>query len=239
MEIIPAIDIIAGKVVRLKQGNFSEQTVYSENPLQLARLYEAAGFRRLHLVDLDGARQKSVVNWETLRSIVDGTGLQVDFGGGIRTNKEAAEAFRLGAAQINVGSLAVKRPEMVADWLGLFGREKLILSADVLNGFIATHGWQQLSDIRLFDFLKKFIRIGIRWVALTDVSRDGMLSGPALDLYREVKNAFPQLKLIASGGVSRVSDLVRLKKAGLDGVIIGKALLTGNIKKEEVQPFLD
>lgn len=236
--IIPAIDIIEGKCVRLTRGDFQTKKVYDDNPLEVAKRYEDAGITRLHLVDLDGARQKQIVNWQTLRQITQQTRLHVDFGGGIQSDSEIALAFECGAAQITAGSIAVKSPEIVRRWLAAYGAEKIILGADVHNGNIAIHGWQERSAHDLFSFLEAFRAQGIRSVICTDIARDGLLSGPAFELYQQIKTRDPNVDLIASGGIKTIADIERLNREQIDGVIIGKALYEHTITLDELQTYL-
>jgi len=236
--IIPAIDIIDGKCVRLSRGDFDSQKIYNENPLEVARQFAGTGITRLHLVDLDGARQKRVVNWKVLESIAAGTPLQIDFGGGIRDDEDVRIAFESGARQITAGSIAVNQPDKVCDWLKIFGSEKIILGADVKDRKIAIHGWQEESTLDVLDFLRDYQQKGARQTICTDVACDGMLTGPAFELYREIKREFANLFLIASGGVGRFDDVVRLQEDGIDGVIIGKALYEGRISLAELKGLL-
>lgn len=234
MLIIPAIDIIDGKCVRLSQGDYARQTVYNENPLEVAREFKEAGIRQLHLVDLDGAKSQHIVNHRVLKSISDNTGLHIDFGGGIKSDADVRLAFDSGACQITVGSIAVKSREKVVAWLKEYGPEKIILGADVKGESIAINGWQENSSLNLFDFLEDYIQLGIHYVICTDISKDGMMQGPSIELYKKILGRFPQLKLIASGGVSTCDDLLRLKEAGLYGAIVGKAIYVGNITLEQI-----
>ncbi|MBP9005669.1 MAG: 1-(5-phosphoribosyl)-5-[(5-phosphoribosylamino)methylideneamino]imidazole-4-carboxamide isomerase [Candidatus Marinimicrobia bacterium] len=236
--IIPAIDIINGKCVRLSRGDFNTQKIYNENPLEIARQFADAGIKRLHLVDLDGARQKRVVNWEVLEKIATGTPLQIDFSGGIRSETDVRIAFESGARQITVGSIAISAPDLVEEWLKIFGGEKIILGADVIDRKIAIHGWQEKAPLEIMEFLQNFQEKGIQQTICTEVARDGMLTGPAFELYREIKQKFPDLYLIASGGISRIDDIYQLQDDGIDGVIIGKALYEGYLKLSELKGFL-
>jgi len=236
--IIPAIDIINGKCVRLSRGDFNTQKIYNENPLEIARQFADAGIRRLHLVDLDGARQKRVVNWEVLEKIATGTPLQIDFGGGIRSETDVRIAFESGARQITAGSIAISAPDLVEEWLKIFGGEKIILGADVIDRKIAIHGWQEKAPLEIMEFLQNFQEKGVQQAICTEVARDGMLTGPAFELYREIKQIFPDLYLIASGGISRIDDIYQLQDDGIDGVIIGKALYEGYLKLSELKGFL-
>ncbi|NLA21936.1 MAG: 1-(5-phosphoribosyl)-5-[(5-phosphoribosylamino)methylideneamino]imidazole-4-carboxamide isomerase [Candidatus Marinimicrobia bacterium] len=236
--IIPAIDIINGKCVRLSRGDFNTQKIYNENPLEIARQFADAGIKRLHLVDLDGARQKRVVNWEVLEKIATGTPLQIDFSGGIRSETDVRIAFESGARQITVGSIAISAPDLVEEWLKKFGGEKIILGADVIDRKITIHGWQEKAPLEIMEFLQNFQKKGVQQAICTEVARDGMLTGPAFELYREIKQKFPDLYLIASGGISRIDDIYQLQDDGIDGVIIGKALYEGYLKLSELKGFL-
>jgi phosphoribosylformimino-5-aminoimidazole carboxamide ribotide isomerase len=235
--IIPAIDIIYGKCVRLTRGDFASKKVYNENPLEVAKRFEAAGLTRLHLVDLDGAREKKIVNWRVLEKIARETALQVDFGGGIHTEEDAQRVFDCGAHQITAGSIAVKNRAMVFSWLQTFGAGKIILGADVKEGKIAIHGWQEHTEVDVFTFLEEYRNAGIRHVISTDISRDGALGGPASELYRAIKAQFPEMYLIASGGVRSIDDVEKLDQMSIDGVIIGKALYEGKIQLEELKNY--
>jgi len=236
--IIPAIDIIDGKSVRLSKGDFATQKVYYENPLDVAKLFEDAGVRRLHLVDLDGARSKQVVNWKVLERIASQTNLVIDFGGGVQSDDDLRIVFEGGAAMVTAGSIAVKNPDKVRAWLQQYGGGKIILGADVHGRQIAIHGWQEASNVDLFDFLENYRKAGARQVICTDVSKDGMLAGPAFELYREIKAKQPDYYLIASGGVSKMEDVERLNDDGIDAVIIGKAIYEGRIHLADLEGFL-
>jgi phosphoribosylformimino-5-aminoimidazole carboxamide ribotide isomerase len=236
--IIPAMDIIEGKCVRLTRGDFSTRKIYNDDPLAVAREFESAGIKRLHMVDLDGARQQQIINYEVLDKVAGGTSLQIDFGGGVRSGKDIRIAFEHGARQVTAGSVAVKDPALVDAWLTSFGGEKIILGADVMDNKIAVSGWQEDSGIGLDDFIRDHLQRGLKYVICTDISRDGVLRGPATDLYSRLKKDYPELYLIASGGVSRIADISVLAEKKVDGVIIGKALYEGNIKLEELRPFL-
>ncbi len=237
MEIIPAIDIIGGKCVRLSQGDYTQKIVYNENPLEVAKQFEAAGLLRLHLVDLDGAKASHIVNHQTLQAISSQTKLKIDFGGGIKSDKDIRIAFDCGAQQITAGSIAVKSRDTVLHWLDEYGAEKIILGADVKEEMIAVSGWQENSSINLFGFLKDYVTHGIQYVICTDISKDGMLQGSSVALYKKILRQFPALKLIASGGVSDKNELDVLKKAGLHGAIIGKAIYEGKISLVELSKF--
>ncbi|HEY5918984.1 MAG TPA: 1-(5-phosphoribosyl)-5-[(5-phosphoribosylamino)methylideneamino]imidazole-4-carboxamide isomerase [Chryseolinea sp.] len=229
MRIIPAIDIIDGKCVRLVQGDYAQKTVYNENPLDVARSFEDAGLTHLHLVDLDGAKAGKVVSWQVIETVTRGTSLKVDFGGGIKTTDEVKRLIDIGISQVNLGSIAVKDPEKITGWIQEFGADKIILSADVKNEMISIDGWQQNSTINIVTFLRGYIQRGIENVTCTDISTDGMLTGPNIELYKKILLSFPQLHLIASGGVSSLEDLYELKQIGADGVIVGKAIYEGRI----------
>jgi phosphoribosylformimino-5-aminoimidazole carboxamide ribotide isomerase len=235
MRIIPAIDIIDGKCVRLTQGDYAQKKVYHENPVDVARSFEDAGLKYLHLVDLDGAKAGSVVNWKVVEAITSQTSMSVDFGGGIKTAQEIQRLFDLGVQQVNLGSIAVKEPLTVKQWLSDFGVEKIILSADVKGELIAISGWQENSSLTISAFLKDYLQHGIEFVTCTDISTDGMLTGPNIELYKRLLLTFPQLHLIASGGVSSIDDILELRRIGVDGVIIGKAIYEGKIKLPELQ----
>ena len=229
MQLIPAIDIIDGKCVRLTKGDYSLKTVYSDSPVDMARRFEALGYQRLHVVDLDGAKSKHVVNIETLRQITASTSLIVDFGGGIKSDDDIRQAFDAGASMVTVGSVAVSNPDLMERWLKVFGTNRIILGADVRNGFVCVNGWKEDSREALLPFLQRYINKGVTNVLCTDIARDGTLNGPAVDLYTEVLKAFPGLQLIASGGVSCDDDLRQLEAAGLPAVVFGKAFYEGMI----------
>ena len=236
--IIPAIDVIDGQCVRLTRGAFDSKKVYDSNPVHVARQFEEAGIKRLHMVDLDGARKKQIVNWRVLQSVAEGTNLQIDFGGGVQSDEDIKRAFECGARQITAGSIAVKNKALVQSWLQRFGNDKLILGSDVRDGKIAVSGWQNTTEIKLIDFLKEYRELGFKETICTDIAFDGTLEGPAFELYKTIKSEIPDLKLIASGGVCQIDDVAQLNEAGIDGVIIGKAIYEGRIKLEELKPFL-
>lgn len=229
MEIIPAIDIIDGKCVRLTQGDYSQKKVYNENPLEVAKEFEDAGLARLHLVDLDGAKAGAVKNWKVLETIAGKTSLKIDFGGGIKTAKDVQIVFDSGALLATVGSIAVKDEDEFVKWLAHVGPDKFLLGADVKNEKIAVGGWQETTDIWIYDFIEKYIERGIHQMFCTDVSKDGKLEGPAIELYKNIVSRFPALHFIASGGVSSIRDVHELQEAGCKGVIIGKAIYEGKI----------
>jgi len=238
MQIIPAIDLIDGKCVRLSQGDFSQKTLYHDNPVEVAKNFEQAGIKRLHLVDLDGARQKKIVNWKVLENITNQTSLHVDFGGGVQSDQDIQIAFDCGAKQITGGSIAVKNPEIFEKWLKNYGSEKIILGADVKNEYIAVGGWEATSQLSLWDFLANYTQKTVRYTICTDVSKDGLLQGTATDLYRRMKEKFAELQIIASGGVSGVADLEELEEIGVFGVIIGKAIYENKISLADLKRFL-
>lgn len=235
MIIIPAIDIIDGKCVRLTQGDYAQKKIYNENPLEVAKEFEAAGITHLHLVDLDGAKSQNIVNHKVLETISKNTNLKIDFGGGIKSNEDIRIAFECGANQVTGGSVAVNNKQLFLEWIKTYGAEKIILGADVKNGNIAVNGWKEESQEGLLDFLESYISKGIQYVICTDISKDGLLQGTATELYKEIIAKFPTLKLIASGGVSCVEDLTELKNAGLYGAIVGKAIYEGRIKLNEIK----
>ena len=238
IEIIPAIDIIEGKCVRLSQGDYNAKKIYNEDPVAVAKEFENAGIRRLHLVDLDGAKQKHVVNLQVLKKIVTNTSLQVDFGGGIKSREDLDAVFDTGAALATIGSVSVTNQDLFLSWLAYYGPEKIILGADVRDNFIAVSGWLETSGIRLNDFLDDYTERGVKNILCTDISRDGMLSGTALELYGELQERYKQSNIIASGGVTSVNEVKRLNNMGIGGVIIGKALYEGNLTLEELEKFL-
>lgn len=232
IELIPAIDIIDGKCVRLTKGDYSCKTVYNEDPVAQAREFERLGFKRLHVVDLDGAKANHIVNENVLRNITDATGLKVDFGGGIKTKLDIEKAFACGAAMVTIGSIAVKQPQLFLDWLKLYGSEKLILGADVHNGYISINGWKEDSKEELMPFLEKYVNAGVTNVLCTEISKDGTLSGPAIELYKNIMKHYPHLNLIASGGVGSNNDIRLLNNAGIPAVVFGKAWYEGKINLE-------
>lgn len=231
--IIPAIDIIDGQCVRLTKGDYQTKKMYNENPLEIAKQFEGAGIKRLHMVDLDGAREKHIVNWTVLEEVSKKTNLQIDFGGGLQSNEDLRIAFDCGANQIIAGSIAVRNEAMVLKWLDIHGSDKIILGADVIDEKIAISGWQEKTQIDLSALVSKYMQVGIKTIICTDVSKDGMLEGPSFDLYVKVKKQFSQLNLIASGGISSIEDVERLNKLEIDGVIIGKAFYEGRIDLQE------
>ncbi|HVU95877.1 MAG TPA: 1-(5-phosphoribosyl)-5-[(5-phosphoribosylamino)methylideneamino]imidazole-4-carboxamide isomerase [Puia sp.] len=234
MEIIPAIDIIDGKCVRLTQGDYEQKKVYNERPLEVARQFEDAGLRRLHLVDLDGAKAGAVKNWKVLETLAGKTGLVIDFGGGIKTEADVEIVFNSGAALATVGSVAVKDGPLFVSWLQAYGADKFLLGADVKDEKIAVGGWLETTDRWIYDFIAEYMEKGVRQLFCTDVSKDGLLQGPALDLYKNIVEKFPGLHFIASGGVSGMGDVRRLEEVGCAGVIIGKAIYEGRITLKEL-----
>jgi len=234
MQIIPAIDIIDGKCVRLTQGDYSQKKIYNEHPLEVARQFQDAGLERLHLVDLDGAKAGAVKNWKVLETIAGKTSLVIDFGGGIKREEDLGVVFNSGAAFATIGSLAVKNEEVFIQWLKTYGPEKFLLGADVKDEKIAVGGWLETTGIWIYDFIEKYIQHGVQQIFCTDVSKDGLLQGPSVDLYKEVLDRFPSLHFIASGGVSSTKDLETLQKIGCKGVIVGKAIYEGRIKLEDL-----
>ena len=234
MEIVPAIDIIDGKCVRLTKGDYNAQKTYSDNPLDMALRFQDAGIRRLHLVDLDGARSKHIVNYPTLEAIAGHTDLTVDFGGGIKSTQDLETALGCGAQMVTIGSTAVTEPELISQWIEDFGQEHIILGADARDGKISINGWKEDSKLTLCDFIRIYMQKGITQVLCTDINRDGMLQGPSVELYKALLKEFPGIKLIASGGVSSVQDLIDLKEAGLPAAIVGKAYYEGRITLEQL-----
>src|SRR6476620_3642601 len=235
LEIIPAIDIIDGKCVRLTHGDYNQKTVYNEFPLEVAKKFEDAGLKRLHLVDLDGAKAGAVKNWKVLEAIAGKTSLVIDFGGGIKTESDVEIVFNSGGALATVGSVAVKNEDELVEWLLKFGAEKFLLGADVKNEKITVSGWQEETQISVYDFIQKYIDHGIEQIFCTDVSKDGKLEGPAVDLYKNIISKFPELFFIASGGVSSVDDLKRLQEIGCRGAIVGKAIYENRITLDELR----
>jgi phosphoribosylformimino-5-aminoimidazole carboxamide ribotide isomerase len=237
MYIIPAIDIIGGKCVRLSQGDYNQVTQYFDDPLDAAMLFEDNGIKKLHLVDLDGAKEKRIINYKTLEKIASKTKLHIDFGGGLQSNEDLRIAFECGAKQVTGGSIAVKNPPIFLEWLQVHGSEKIILGSDTKDRMIAVHGWQETSTIHLFDFLADYVAKGVKYTISTDVSKDGMLQGPSLEMYKEMKEKFENLHIIASGGVSSVQDLENLKQVGVYGVIVGKGFYEGRISVKDLARF--
>lgn len=237
-EIIPAIDLIDGKCVRLSQGDYAQKTIYNENPLEVAKQFEGIGIKRLHLVDLDGAKKGEVVNFKVLETIASKTNLIIDFGGGIKTDNAITTIFNAGAKIATIGSIAVKQPELFYNWLNKFGADKILLGADVKEEKITISGWLENTDMTVFDFLKQNIKKGLTQAFCTDVSKDGMLQGPSLVLYGKIILEFPKLHFIASGGVSNLQDVFKLQGINCHGVIIGKAIYENRITMNELKDFI-
>ena len=233
IELIPAIDIINGQCVRLTKGDYDQKTVYG-NPLDMAQEFERIGYERLHVVDLDGAKSKHIVNSNVLQSLASETKLTIDFGGGIKTDEDIETAFNSGAQMVTIGSIAVTNPERFMGWLEKYGSDRIILGADVRNGRISINGWKEDSSEDLLPFLKKYIDAGVSKVLCTEISKDGTLAGPAIDLYKRVMEAYPELHLIASGGVSSMDDIKVLDAAGIPAVVFGKAIYEGKINLQEL-----
>jgi phosphoribosylformimino-5-aminoimidazole carboxamide ribotide isomerase len=237
IRIVPAIDLIDGKCVRLTQGDYAQKIVYNEDPLEVARMFEAHGIKHLHLVDLDGARQKHVVNHNVLERIASHTKLSIDFGGGIKTDEDLKLVFQSGASQATIGSVAVTDPALFESWIQQYGAEKMILGADAKDGKIAVSGWMDVTNLDIFDFFAKYLKKQVKYVLCTDISRDGMLQGTAIDLYISLVNRFPELKIIASGGVTKAEEIDQLNENGLFAVIIGKAIYEGRITLKELEKY--
>ena len=234
IELIPAIDIINGQCVRLTKGDYNQKTVYRDSPAEVAKEFENIGYRRLHVVDLDGAKSKHIVNNEALKAITSETGLTVDFGGGIKTDEDLEKAFASGASMVTVGSIAVTQPQLFIGWMENYGAERMILGADVRHGKISINGWKEDSDEDLLPFLRKYVDAGVRHVLCTEISKDGTLTGPAIELYCRIMEAYPELHLIASGGVSSKQDIMALDKAGIPAVVFGKAIYEGKINLKDL-----
>jgi phosphoribosylformimino-5-aminoimidazole carboxamide ribotide isomerase len=238
MYIIPAIDLLGGKCVRLSQGDYSSKKEYHNDPVEMAKRFEGAGISRLHLVDLDGAKAKKIINASVLEGICSQTSLTVDFGGGIQANEEIEKAFELGATQVTGGSIAVKNPTLFQEWIRKYGTERIILGADAKDRKIAVGGWEETTSEDLIPFIKDYVSKGISFVICTDVAKDGLLQGPSVELYQEILQEIPGLKLIASGGVSSLKDLEELEKIGVYGAIVGKAYYEGRVTLEELASFV-
>jgi phosphoribosylformimino-5-aminoimidazole carboxamide ribotide isomerase len=234
IELIPAIDIIGGQCVRLTKGDYDQKTVYRNSPAEVAKEFEQIGFKRLHVVDLDGAKSKHIVNEQVLKAITAETNLVVDFGGGIKTDADIEKAFSAGASMVTIGSIAVTDPDRFMGWLEKYGASRIILGADVRNGKISINGWKEDSGEALLPFMKKYIDAGVRNVLCTEISKDGTLAGPAIDLYKEMMATYPELHLIASGGVSSIDDIKALEAAGIPAVVFGKAIYEGKINLKEL-----
>lgn len=238
MEIIPAIDIIDGKCVRLTQGDYAQKKEYHTNPLEVAKKFEDHGIKRLHLVDLDGAKAKKVINYPVLEQITRHTSLKVDFGGGVQSDADLKIVFEMGAQQVTGGSIAIREPETFISWLKNYGADKIILGADAKDRKIAIGGWQESTTNDILEFIKDYHEQGVEYVICTDVAKDGVLQGTSIELYEEILAVAPKVKLIASGGVSGIEDLHRLKEISVRGVIIGKAIYEGHISLKDLKPFL-
>ena len=238
IELIPAIDIIEGKCVRLTKGEYSSQKTYSENPLEIAKQLEDIGVKRLHMVDLDGAKSKHIVNHKVLETIANSTSLKIDFGGGIKSDADIHTAFDSGASLVTIGSVASTSPELFMSWIDKYGTDKIILGADVRNGMISINGWKEDSQYSLFDFLDKYIEAGIINILCTEISRDGMLEGPATDLYKEIMQRYPNINLIASGGISCMKDIEVLDDNGIPSVVFGKAMYEERISMADIRNWL-
>ena len=235
MELIPAIDIIDGQCVRLTKGDYAQKTVYRNHPWDVAKEFETYGFKRLHVVDLDGAKAKHIVNSDVLQKITTETSLTVDFGGGIKTDEDIEKAFASGAQMVTVGSIAVTNPELFLSWIKKYGTDRMILGADVRNGKISINGWKEDSSEDLLPFLRKYVDAGVTNVLCTEISKDGTLQGPAIDLYKRIMQEYPNLHLIASGGVSSIDDIKALEAAGIPAVVFGKAIYEGRINLKELE----
>ncbi len=237
IDIIPAIDIIDGKCVRLSQGDYNSKKIYNENPVEVAKIFEAHGVRRLHVVDLDGAASHHIINYRVLDQLASRTSLIIDFGGGIKSDEDLVIAFDNGAQMVTLGSIAVKNPELTIKWMDMYGQEKIILGADVKDRKIAINGWKEESGIELDDFLQKYTEKGITKVLCTDISKDGMMEGPSIDLYKDIMKVHPDMYLIASGGVSSIDDIYKLEEANIPAVVFGKAIYEGKIKLSDLYSF--
>lgn len=238
MRIIPAIDIINGECVRLSKGDYNKKTVYSKNVLDVAKNFEDNGIQFLHLVDLDGAKENRIINYKTLEQISSKTSLIIDFGGGLKSKEDIKIAFESGAKQVTLGSVAVKNPELFLETLEKYGNEKIILGADAKKEKIAVSGWLEESEMNIYDFIKEKTEDGIQYIISTDIDKDGMLEGPSFDLYEKIIAENPDIKLIASGGITSTKNLVQLKSLGCEGAIIGKALYENRISLNDLKPFL-
>ncbi len=237
IEIIPAIDIIDGKCVRLTQGDYNQKKIYNENPVEVAKSFENAGIKRLHLVDLDGAKAKKIINYKVLENISNQTNLLIDFGGGLQSDEDLKIAFESGASQITGGSIAVKNPEMFLSWIESYGSEKIILGADAKDELVAVSGWQETTEMPIYDLLEKYIAHGIKYTISTDVAKDGLLQGPSIELYKKMQEKFPNLHIIASGGVSIMQDIINLDEMQIFGVIVGKAIYENRISLKEIEKY--
>lgn len=237
IQIIPAIDLIEGKCVRLTQGDYGQKKIYNENPLEVALQFEDAGLKRMHLVDLDGAKAKKVVNWKVLETIAAKTSLHIDFGGGVQSDDDLKIVFESGAKQVTGGSVAVKQPDLFEHWLKTYGGEKIILGADAKNEKIAVSGWEEGTTIWVYDFVEEYVEKGVQYTISTDVAKDGLLQGPSFDLYKNMQDKCPDLNIIASGGIAGIEDVEKLAEMTIYGVIIGKAIYENRISLADLQRF--
>jgi len=237
MDIIPAIDIINGKCVRLTKGDYTQQKVYNDNPVEVAKQFEDAGIKRLHIVDLDGAKARRIVNLNVLESVASATKLIIDFGGGVKNITDVGNIINAGASIVTIGSLAVKHPEVLEEWLLEFGADKFLIGADVLDEKIKISGWLEDGGINIFNFIGKMIALGVHNIFCTDISKDGVLEGPSINLYKKIMEEHPEVNLIASGGVSKIEEVIELKEIGCKGVIIGKAIYEGLISLNDLKNF--
>jgi len=238
LQIIPAIDIIEGKCVRLTKGDYSQKKIYNENPLEIAKEFEGAGINRLHLVDLDGAKSENIVNRKVLETIASKTGLIIDFGGGIKTDKDIKTAFDCGAAMVNIGSIAVRNRELFLEWLRVFGNDKIILSADVADNKIASGGWLEESDLIAYDYINSYVRAGVKKIVCTDISKDGMLTGSSIELYTQIMKQNPNIELIASGGFTSLDEFPKLEEIKVSGIIIGKAIYENKVSLKDLSNYI-
>ena len=229
MIIIPAIDIIQGKCVRLTKGDYAQKIVYNDNPVEVAKQFEGAGIKRLHIVDLDGAKAGSIVNLKVLENVAAATDLVIDFGGGVKTIQDVSNIFNAGAAMVTIGSLAVKQPALLEEWLMEFGTDRFLIGADVLDGKIKISGWLEDGGILIFDFIGKMLSLGVTNIFCTDIAKDGVMEGPSVDLYKNILEQHPEINLIASGGVSKIDDILVLDALGCTGAIVGKAIYEGKV----------
>ena len=239
IEIIPAIDIIDGKCVRLSQGDYLQKTVYADNPLEIAKMFEDAGLRRLHVVDLDGAKAQHIVNYRVLEQICGKTNMIVDFGGGLKSDDDLQIAFNSGAAMVTGGSIAVKNPDIFINWINKYGNEKIILGADVKDEKIAVTGWKENTDTELLEFVKDYRKIGVKKIICTDIHKDGMLGGASVELYKKILRHFPEIYLIASGGIGSIHDIEALENANIPAVIVGKAIYENKINLSDLIKFIE
>jgi phosphoribosylformimino-5-aminoimidazole carboxamide ribotide isomerase len=238
IKIIPSIDLVDGKCVRLTQGNFEEKKIYDSDPVAVAKRFAEAGIERLHLVDLDGAKAGKVINHQILERIAAETKLKIDFGGGVKSDEDIKKVFDCGAKQVSAGTIAVQNPKLVLSWIQKYGKDKIILGADVLNGIVRINGWVNPSEIKLFDFITNYQWHGIRYVLCTDIEKDGMMKGSSVELYKSIIKQFPEIRVIASGGVSSIEEIKQLNKIGCYGVVIGKAIYENLISLEDLAKLI-